>query len=88
MLDHHGYDGLQPELNMMSKQGQWREMTERIDDELLDLLTVSGRPSEVGRKLVERNTFANRSTMMFYGPTPSPETMAEVVDSIRTASSP
>ncbi|MCP3989282.1 MAG: TIGR03617 family F420-dependent LLM class oxidoreductase [Actinomycetia bacterium] len=88
VLDHHGYEGLQPELNMMSKQGQWREMTEQIDDELLGLLTVSGSPAEVGRKMAERNTFANRSTMMFYGPTPSPETIAEIVDSIRAASSP
>ena len=79
VLDHHGYDGLQGELNAMSKQGQWREMTARIDDDLLDLLAVTGTPAEVGRKLAERNSFADRSTMMFYGPTPSLESIGEAV---------
>ena len=79
VLAHHGYDQLQPELNTMSKQGQWKEMTARIDDDLLDLLVVSGSPAEVGRRTAERNAFADRSTMMFYGPTPAPESIAEAV---------
>ena len=83
VLDYHGYDGLQGELNAMSKQGQWREMTAKIDDDLLDLLAVSGTPTEVGRKLAERNSFADRSTMMFYGPTPSSEAIGEAVAAAR-----
>ncbi len=83
VLDHHGYDGLQPELNAMSKQGRWREMAERIDDDLCDLIVVSGSPAEVGRALAERNGFADRSTMMFYGPAPSDESIAEAVASAR-----
>lgn len=79
VLDHHGYEQLQPELNAMSKQGQWKEMSERIDDDLLDLLVVSGTPAEVGRTIADRNSFADRSTMMFYGPTPSNESIAEAV---------
>lgn len=82
VLDHHGYDGLQSELNAMSKQGQWREMSERIDDELFELLVVSGSPTEVGRKIAERNAFASRSSMMFYGPTPAPESIAEAVAAV------
>ncbi|MGI9613505.1 MAG: TIGR03617 family F420-dependent LLM class oxidoreductase [Acidimicrobiales bacterium] len=87
VLDHHGYEGLQPELNAMSKQGQWREMTDRIDDDLLELIAVTGTPAEVGRKLAARNGFAHRSTMMFYGPTPSDESIAEAVDACRAAAS-
>jgi len=79
VLEHHGYPDLQSELNVMSKQGQWRQMSERIDDDLLDLLVVSGTPTEVGRTVAERNTFADRSTMMFYGPAPSDESIAEAV---------
>jgi len=79
VLAHHGYDQLQPELNAMSKQGQWKEMTARIDDDLLDLLVVSGSPAEVGRRIAERNAFADRSTMMFYGPAPARESIAEAV---------
>lgn len=82
LLDHHGYDGLQPELNAMSKQGRWREMADRIDDDLLDLVAVTGTPVEVGRKLAERNSFAQRSTMMFYGPQPSNESIAEAIGAL------
>lgn len=85
VLDHHGYDGLQPELNAMSKQGLWRDMTARIDDDLLDLLVVVGNPAEVGSKIAVRNSFADRSTMMFYGPQPSSESIAEAVQAARGA---
>lgn len=85
VLDHHGYSGLQPELNSMSKQGRWREMADCIDDELLDLLVVCGTPSEVGRAIAERNAFADRSTMMFYGPQPTDQSIAEAVEAVAAA---
>ena len=50
VLDFHGYENLQPELNQLSKQGDWKQMTEKIDDDLVDLLCVSGTPAEVGAK--------------------------------------
>ncbi|MEL7158527.1 MAG: LLM class flavin-dependent oxidoreductase, partial [Actinomycetota bacterium] len=87
VLDHHGHEGLQPELNAMSKQGRWREMTDRISDDLLELVAVTGSPAEVGRKLAERNAFAARSTMMFYGPPPDNEAIGEAVAAARQASS-
>ncbi len=83
VLEHHGYGELQPELNAMSKRGQWREMTDRIDDELLDLIAVSGSPQEVGRKIAARNAFADRTTMMFYGAPPSPEEITEAAEAAR-----
>ena len=86
VLDHHGYDGLQPQLNAMSKQGQWREMRDLIDDDLISLLTVTGPPSEVGAQLAERNSFATRCLPMFYGGTQTPEAMAELASAFTTAS--
>ena len=83
VLEYHGYEHLQPELNQLSKQGAWREMAEKIDDDLVDLLCVSGTPSEVGAKLKERNQFADRSTMMFYGPPPDPDAVADTVRAAR-----
>jgi probable F420-dependent oxidoreductase len=85
VLEHHGYDGLQAELNAMSKQGRWRDMTDRIDDDLLELIAVTGSAAEVGRKLAARNVFANRSTMMFYGPQPSDESITEAIGVCRDA---
>jgi probable F420-dependent oxidoreductase len=87
VLEHHGYADLQPELNTMTKQGRWKEMTSLIDDELLEILAVSGTPTEVGTTIATRNSFADRTTMMFYGPQPSPDDLAEVASSIRTAES-
>lgn len=84
-VDHHGYTDLQPELNTMSKQGRWDEMTALIDDELLETLAVTGTPAEVGATIAARNSFADRTTMMFYGPQPSADELAEVVSSIREA---
>ena len=79
VLDHHGYEGLQPELNQLSKQGEWREMTERVDDELIDIIAVSGTPAEVGARLRERNAWADRTTAMFYGAQPDRDALAEMV---------
>lgn len=84
VLDYHGYEHLQPELNQLSKQGDWKTMTEKIDDDLVDLLCVSGTPSEVGAKLKERNGFADRSTMMFYGAPPDPDAIADTVKAARS----
>ena len=80
VLDHHGYGDLQPELNRMSKQGEWLEMITRIDDALFDTLAVSGTPDEVGRKLRERNAgFADRTTLMLYDETGDPQAVREVI---------
>src|SRR5262249_23433679 len=40
VLDAHGWGDLQPELNALSKRGQWNEMTGLISDEILE--TVAG----------------------------------------------
>ena len=45
---------------------------------------VSGTPSEVGAKLKERNGFADRSTMMFYGAPPDPDAIADTVKAARS----
>lgn len=78
-LDHHGWGDLQPELNRLTKVGGWGEMVKLVSDEMLDVVGVSGRPSEVGRKLRERNAFATRTSLVVYN-----ETDADaVVDVVR-----
>jgi alkanesulfonate monooxygenase SsuD/methylene tetrahydromethanopterin reductase-like flavin-dependent oxidoreductase (luciferase family) len=59
-------------------------MTQNIDDDLIDLLCISGTPSEVGVQLRERNTFADRSTMMFYGPPPDIEAIEETISAAQS----
>jgi len=54
VLAHHGWGDLQTELNVMSKQGLWQEMGERIDDEILETFAVVGEPGDLLPKLRAR----------------------------------
>lgn len=40
VLEFHGWGALQDELNVLSKQGRWAEMTQLIDDEIISTLAV------------------------------------------------
>ncbi|TNF35313.1 MAG: TIGR03617 family F420-dependent LLM class oxidoreductase [Gammaproteobacteria bacterium] len=56
-----GYGGLQPELNRLSKAGQWDAMGQLIDDDFLNAFAVTGEPSTIARQLVDRyGTVADR----------------------------
>src|SRR5215831_11242983 len=78
LLDHHGWGDLQPELNRMSKQGQWSEMIALVTDDMLDAIGVAGRPAEVGRRLRERNAWADRTSLVLYNET-EPEAVVDLV---------
>ncbi len=54
VLDSIGYGDLQPELNRLSKAGQWLEMGRRIDDTLLDKIALVGEPQQIANKLAGR----------------------------------
>jgi probable F420-dependent oxidoreductase len=54
VLDLHGWGDLQLELNRLSKQGEWSQMGELIDDEILHSVAVVGEPSAVGAELAVR----------------------------------
>lgn len=78
MLDHHGWGDIQPELNRMSKEGRWAEMADKVSDEMVDAIGICGTPSEVGKRLRERNSFAQRTTMILYNET-DPEAAADIL---------
>lgn len=54
VLELHGWGDLQDELNVLSKQGRWKEMGELIDDEVLHTFAVVGEPEQVGPELLRR----------------------------------
>jgi hypothetical protein len=54
VLDVHGWGELQPELNRLSKEGQWEEMGGLIGDELVDTFTVRGAPEEIAPQVLAR----------------------------------
>ena len=54
VLETHGWGDLQEDLNVMSKRGQWREMGELINDDIVDAFAVVGAPEELAPKFKER----------------------------------
>lgn len=54
VLDRHGWGDLQPELNLLSKQGRWKEMGTLIDDDVLDAFAVVAEPGQVVARIHER----------------------------------
>ncbi|MBV1904987.1 MAG: TIGR03617 family F420-dependent LLM class oxidoreductase [Pseudomonadales bacterium] len=66
VLETHGWERLQPELNAMSKRGQWAEMGTLIDDDILNTFAVVGEPDEIIPKIKERYTgLVDRITINF-----------------------
>jgi len=54
VLELHGYGELSPELTALSKQGQWADMANLIDDDLLDTFAVVAEPDDVAKQLLQR----------------------------------
>jgi probable F420-dependent oxidoreductase len=54
VLDVHGWGELQPELNALSKRGEWSAMGGLVSEEMVDTLAVRGTPDQVATAIVER----------------------------------
>lgn len=83
VLELHGWGDLQPELNGLSKRGEWGTMAGLIDDEVLDAFAVTAEPSDVAGRVRERfGDVIDRFS--FYAPYHlEPDTWAEVVAGFR-----
>ncbi len=83
VLELHGWGDLQPELNQLSKQGEWVKMGSLIDDEMLDAFAVVGEPDDIPRLMLARyGDLLDR--ISFYAPYRSdPEGWATVIDGFK-----
>lgn len=54
VLEVEGWEGLQPELNALSKTGNVAAMTALISDEVLDTIAVAGTPEECAAEVLRR----------------------------------
>jgi len=54
VLEVHGRGDLQPELNAMSKRGEWAAMASRIDDDLLEEIAICAPIGQVAQRIRER----------------------------------
>jgi probable F420-dependent oxidoreductase len=48
VLDAHGWGDLQPELNRLSKTGDWATMSSLVTDEMVDTFAICGTTDELG----------------------------------------
>jgi probable F420-dependent oxidoreductase len=82
VLDAHGWGDLQPELNAMSKQGRWQEMSTLIDDEVLHTIAACGTPAEVAAHIRDRvDGVSDRICLYQPGPIAT-EALAEIIDAL------
>jgi len=54
VLDKHGWGELQPELNHLSKQGEWVQMGTLITDDVVDAFAVRGEPEDIPKLILAR----------------------------------
>jgi probable F420-dependent oxidoreductase len=88
VLDTHGWGDVQPELNRLSKQGNWRGMQTLISDEMLHTLAVLGTPEECAAEIINRyGRWADRVCIYFPGYEVSDVLVSELTAAIHEASS-
>jgi len=82
VLEQHGWEAVQPELNKLTKQGLWQEIPNLISDEMLESMAVTGKPEEVSTKILERygNVATRIAPSVFSG---DPEIISEIIRNLR-----
>ena len=84
-LDAHGWGDLHVELNRMSKQNRWDEMTDLIEDEVLEAIAVVGPRDEIPGKLQARLDGIADGVSLTHNRAPDPGHWADVVAALRAA---
>lgn len=85
VLELHGWGGLQEELNVLSKRGDWAKMGTLIDDEVLDAFAVVGEPEQIAPELSKRYGDVIQR-ISFYAPYASdPDRWASVMTALKAA---
>ncbi len=88
VFEIHGWFGLQEELNVLAKQGEWEQMGTLIEDDVLETFAIVAEPAKVAGAIMERyGELVHR--ISFYAPYESraelwPPIVADLV-ALRTA---
>jgi probable F420-dependent oxidoreductase len=84
VLDSRGWGDLQPELNRLSKLGQWPEMIGLISDEVLESIAICGKPGELADKIRSRCAGVADRVSLVTAYAPDPEVWADVVRDLKS----
>ena len=85
VLDVEGWGALQPELNALSKRGEWQTMASLVTDEIVETLAVHGAPGAVAAEIVERYGDCDRICAYFPGYRAGDDLVADFVAAVREA---
>jgi len=86
VLDVEGWGELQPELNGLSKRGEWATMASLITDEMVDTLGVHGTPDAVATEIIKRFGDCDRICAYFPGYRADDDLIGDFVAALRAAS--
>lgn len=82
VLDSVDHGELQPELNVMSKQGRWEQMGTLISDDLLEKFAVVGEPATIAGQIKARyGDIVDRVSSAYA--TVQPDVQAEIIAELR-----
>jgi probable F420-dependent oxidoreductase len=79
----HGWEDVHRDLNRMSKQGRWDEMTELIDDEVLETIAVVGPRREIADKLSARLNGIADGVSLTHNRAPDPTQWEDIVADLK-----
>ncbi|GAB4012634.1 TIGR03617 family F420-dependent LLM class oxidoreductase [Nocardioides ultimimeridianus] len=84
VLEAEGWDGLQPELNRLSKTGDVAAMLTLVTDEMVRTIAVTGTPEECATRIRSRYAdVADRVCCYFPGYDPATEQIAALATALR-----
>lgn len=85
VLEVEGWGELQPELNALSKQGRWSDMTALITDDMVERLAVHGTPDAVATEIGRRYGDCDRICAYFPGYAAGDDLVTDFVAAMRAA---
>jgi probable F420-dependent oxidoreductase len=87
VLDVEGWGDLQPELNTLSKRGEWQQMAGLITDDMVTTIAVHGTPDKCAAEIVARyGEWADRVCAYFPYYTAGDDLIAEFTAALKKAS--
>lgn len=84
VFELHGYGDLHPELKALARQGRWSEMSNLIDDDLIETVAVVGEIHEIAGKVRARLEGISDSVSLVNNRAPDPGHLAEVVAALKS----
>ena len=84
VLEHHGWGDAQTELNRLSKRGQWVEMGNVIDDDMLGAFAIVAEPHEVPGRIAQRFG-GTLDRLQFYAGVRDKDRWGPIIEEIKAA---